>query len=117
MGTDDIAADGDVQEPGNASDTDLGDDSFLATDVEIDFIDESNLLLDESITKIDKEVALHEQTVVSMVLTITRYIYADIKKKQRSFKIGLFTVVLVVGFLTLLKSLIDVCPVAFLKVA
>jgi len=52
-----------------------------------------------------------------MVLTITRYIYADIKKKQRSFKIGIFTIILVVTFLTLLKSLIDISPIAFLKVA
>ena len=114
MGTDDIAADGDVQESGE---WDISDEIDSTTELDIDFIDESNVLLDESIRKIEKEVALHEQTWDSMILTITRYIYADIKKKQRSFKIGLFTIVLVVTFLTLLKSLIDIAPIAFLKVA
>jgi hypothetical protein len=50
-------------------------------------------------------------------MTILAYIQKDIKKKARSFKIGVFTVFLVVSFITALKSLIDVAPIAFLKVA
>jgi len=60
MGTDDIAADGDVQESGE---WDISDEINSTTEMEIDFIDESNVLLDESIRKIEKEVALHEQTL------------------------------------------------------
>lgn len=50
-------------------------------------------------------------------MTILAYIRKDIKKKARSFRIGVFTVFLVVSFITALKSLIDVAPIAFLKVA
>ena len=41
---------------------------------------------------------------------------SDIRKKKRSFCIGMSTVTLVVCFLTLLKSVIDISPIAFLKV-
>ena len=44
------------------------------------------------------------------------YVRSDISKKPKSFCIGVFTVFLVVSFITALKSLIDVAPIAFLKV-
>jgi hypothetical protein len=50
-------------------------------------------------------------------MTILAYIRNDIRKNARSFRIGVFTVFLVVSFITALKSLIDVAPIAFLKVA
>jgi len=55
--------------------------------------------------------------VVSEISTIVSYLISDIKKKPRSFNIGIFTVFLVVSFLTLLQSVVDITPVAFLKLA
>lgn len=49
--------------------------------------------------------------------TITNYVVSDIKKKQRSFKIGVFTIFLVVTFVVMLRSVVDKVGVAFLKVA
>jgi len=51
-----------------------------------------------------------------VIQTVFYYIRSDIEKKARSFRIGVFTVFLVVSFITLLKSIVDVAPVAFLKV-
>lgn len=52
-----------------------------------------------------------------MMISILRYILADIFKKQGSFKIGVATIFMVVSFTTVLKSVIDVAPIAFVKVA
>lgn len=57
-----------------------------------------------------------DQSMFSILKTVMRYVVADIQKKARSFKIGVFTVFLVVCFITMLKSIIDVAPIAFLKV-
>ena len=78
--------------------------------------EEDNILLDEGASKYTKDRGLHEQTFWSMLMTILNYIHSDIQKKQRSFKIGVFTIFLVVTFIMLLKSLVDVAPIAFLKV-
>ena len=78
--------------------------------------DEDNLLLDEGEVKYIKEAQMHEQSKLSMLRTILDYIKSDITKKKRSFKIGVFTIFLVVTFIMLLKSIVDVAPVAFLKV-
>lgn len=59
---------------------------------------------------------MYEQTPLSMLRTIVNYIGSDITKKKRSFKIGVFTIFLVVTFIVLLKSIVDVAPIAFLKV-
>ena len=45
------------------------------------------------------------------------YIKEDIKKKPRSFKIGFFTIFLVVSFLTLLTNIVSLSPVIFLRIA
>jgi Na+/H+ antiporter NhaC len=45
------------------------------------------------------------------------YVISDIKKKQRSFRIGVFTIFLVVSFISMLKGVVDVAPIAMLKVA
>lgn len=59
---------------------------------------------------------LQAQSIFSLLKTISAYLYSDIRKKQRSFGIGVFTVFLVVSFITTLKSMIDVAPIAMLKV-
>jgi len=46
-----------------------------------------------------------------------RYIVEDIKKKPRSFKIGFFTVFIVVAFLTLLTNIVSLAPVIFVRVS
>ena len=51
-----------------------------------------------------------------MFITIFHYISSDIKKKARAWRIGVTTIFIVVGFISMLKSLIDVAPIAFLKV-
>lgn len=58
-----------------------------------------------------------EQNEYRTFWTIFEYVRADIKKKQRSFKIGVFTIFLVVMFIVMLKSVVDKVGVAFLKVA
>jgi hypothetical protein len=59
---------------------------------------------------------MFEQSTLSTLRTIFNYIGSDITKKKRSFKIGVFTIFLVVTFIMLLKSIVDVAPIAFLKV-
>jgi uncharacterized Tic20 family protein len=49
--------------------------------------------------------------------TIFGYMVSEQSKKARSFQIGVFTIFLVVSFLTLLKSAVDVAQVAFVKIA
>ena len=46
---------------------------------------------------------------------IFNYLISDLKKKQRSFKIGLFTIFLVVFFISLLMNTIGISPVIFLR--
>ena len=58
---------------------------------------------------------LYQPSTTATVTTITRYIVSDIKKKSRSFGIGIFTIFLVVMFIVTLKSLIDVSHIAILK--
>ena len=77
---------------------------------------EDNCLLDEDVSKHDRSSHIFEQSTKSMLITIFNYIYSDIQKKKRSFKIGIFTFFLVVTFITILKSVVDVAPIAFLKV-
>jgi hypothetical protein len=40
---------------------------------------------------------------------------ADIQKKPTSFMIGVFSIFLVVSFVTMLKSVVDIAGVAFIK--
>lgn len=53
----------------------------------------------------------------STLETVMHYIVSDIKKKARAFKIGVFTIFLVVSFVVTLKSLIDVAHIGILKAA
>lgn len=73
-------------------------------------------MLNEKYQKYSRDSEIYEQSSISMLRTIVNFIWSDITKKQRSFKIGVFTVFLVVMFISLLKSVVDVAPIAFLKV-
>lgn len=48
---------------------------------------------------------------------VIAYILTDIKKKPRSFKIGLLSIFLVVGFLVLMQSALQVSGLVFLKIS
>jgi hypothetical protein len=45
---------------------------------------------------------------------LVRYVMADLSRKKSAFQIGVFTVFLVVTFITMLKGVIDAMPVLFL---
>ena len=60
---------------------------------------------------------LSGQGELGLFSTILAYVFSDIKKKHTSFSIGVFTVFMVVCFIIALKGLIDVAPIALLKVA
>mmetsp|Transcript_29437 Transcript_29437/g.44578 ORF Transcript_29437/g.44578 Transcript_29437/m.44578 type:complete len:87 (+) Transcript_29437:343-603(+) len=64
-----------------------------------------------------KREQLAPQTRTGMARTVSNYVFTYIKKKPGSFCIGVFTVFLVVCFITALKSLVDVLPYAMLKVS
>ena len=63
----------------------------------------------------ERNTGLHQQNFLSTLLTVTQYTLTDTYKKQRSFRIGVTSIFLVVTFVTFLKSIIDVAPVALLK--
>ena len=93
------------------------EDSILAE--ELDFLTEgsNNDSLNQSfIQKAYRREHIYKQSNLKSTYTILNYIKSDIRKKKRSLCIGCSTVTLVVMFLTTLKSLIDIAPIAFLKV-
>lgn len=93
----------------------MHNDSIVAE--ELEFIDEEDNDLNQSfIQRVYRREMLYKQSKGKLCCTILHYLWADIKKKPKNFCIGITTVVLVVCFITALKSLIDVAPVAFLKV-
>jgi hypothetical protein len=51
------------------------------------------------------------------LFVLTGYIISDMKKKPRSYKIGIFTVTLTITFVILLYSILDILPLVFLKQA
>ena len=53
----------------------------------------------------------------SILIVIINYLKSDLIKKQRSFKIGLISIFLVVFFLTLLLNAIQLSPCIFIKIS
>ena len=47
--------------------------------------------------------------------TVTQYLYSETMKKPTAFKIGVFTVFLVVMVITMLKSVVDSAPILYVK--
>ncbi len=62
-------------------------------------------------------MALKKQKCCRTCCILVNYIYADTQKKQSSFKIGMFTVFIVVMFLSFLQSAIQLSPVVFVTLA
>jgi hypothetical protein len=48
---------------------------------------------------------------------IVNYLKSDLIKKQRSFKIGLITIFLVVFFIALLTNALSIAPIVFLRLS
>ena len=48
--------------------------------------------------------------------TVTQYMSSESMKKPTAFKIGVFTVFLVVMCITMLKSVVDSSPILFVKI-
>ena len=79
-------------------------------------MDDDNILLDETRAKLEEDSALFKGSLYSTLRIVLNYILSDIHKKKRSFRIGVFTIFLVVTFIMMLKALVDIAPIAFLKV-
>ena len=58
---------------------------------------------------------IREQDAAGTFYTILQYIWNDMQKKQRSFRIGMSTIFLVVAFASMFKGIINVAPIAFLR--
>lgn len=54
---------------------------------------------------------------LNLILLIMHYILTDLKKKPRSFKIGVFAIFIVAGFLATLMGLNQMTPAIFLRLA
>ncbi|CAD8197198.1 unnamed protein product [Paramecium octaurelia] len=65
----------------------------------------------------EKQHALVKHSKTKTIWIIVRYIISDIAKRPRSFKIGLFTIYLVVTFLALLESAVQLSPLIFIQLA
>mmetsp|Transcript_2326 Transcript_2326/g.3980 ORF Transcript_2326/g.3980 Transcript_2326/m.3980 type:complete len:139 (+) Transcript_2326:247-663(+) len=90
-------------------------EGLLAEDSIVD--EEEQLNLDESmIQRAYKREVFEKQSKLKLASTISSYVFNSIAKKSRSFCIGVATVFLVVCFITSLKSMIDIVPIALLKV-
>ena len=66
-----------------------------------------------TVTTMKKE----DQASFFNLFVLTTYVLADLKKKPRSYKIGVFTVTLTITFVILLYSILDVLPLVFIKQA
>ena len=69
--------------------------------------------------KISKTIIkeFYGSSLIGMFLIIITYISTDIQKKPRAFKIGLFSIFIVVGFLVLMQSALQLSPLVFLKIS
>ena len=80
-------------------------------DLEVD-----NLLCKEGESVFGKDAEMFESSFLSTVMTASNYVSSDIIKKPRNYMIGVYTIFLTVSFVTMLKSVVEVLPFAFLKV-
>jgi len=85
-------------------------DSLVRT---TDSLEESPLVLSK--TKLQPKIVSHG--FIGSFRIMLRYLFADLKKKQRAFRIGFITILLVVTFVTALESGIQSVPLVFLKLA
>ena len=58
-----------------------------------------------------------DSTWLGILSIVIAYILTDMQKKPRAFKIGLFSIFIVVGFLVLMQSAIQISPLVFLKIS
>ena len=77
--------------------------------------DDDNALIDKNNDKYER--SLYNASLYESMNIIVYYIIGDIKNKMISFKIGVTAIFLVVTFVMMFKSLIDISPIAFLFAA
>jgi len=65
----------------------------------------------------ERKTKIQSHGFVASFKIIFRYLMADMKKKQRAFKIGFGTILIVVTFVTALESALQIIPLVFLKIA
>jgi hypothetical protein len=66
---------------------------------------------------IKSELQFRLKEIVGALSILLNYIITDIDKRPRTFKIGVFSVFLVVTFLVVLQSALHMTPVVFLRLA
>ena len=72
--------------------------------------------MDTEVTDIIKqEEIMRDEAYCGVLLSLLNYVVADLSRKQRGFKIGVCTVLLVVSFITILRAVVDLSPIVFLK--
>jgi len=64
--------------------------------------------------QIFEEEKVHEAKFFNILVLIS-FILADLEKKPRSYKIGVFTVTLTISFVVLLYSMLDILPLVLIK--
>ena len=63
------------------------------------------------------EIEIEKQSFKGGLKIVLIYLFQDLKKKPRSFKMGILTVFIVIGFVSLLQSVLQLSPLIFLKIA
>ena len=80
-------------------------------------MDVQNSRLDDQRPLIAPSKLMKSQTFRGKLSILITYLWADLRKRQRSFRIGVFSIFLVVLFLSLLLSAVLLTGVIFLKLA
>ena len=86
-------------------------------------LDEDYNALDDSVLSRQKDEMLEEfeeterrRKRCASCNTVTTYMLSESTKSPTGFKIGVFTVFIVVMFITMLKSVVDTAPILFVKI-
>ena len=66
---------------------------------------------------VSEKKEIKEPSFKDSMKIILYYLFADLKKKQRSFRIGLITVMLVTACITIFTSGLVISPLIFMKLA
>jgi len=80
-------------------------------------MDVQNSRLDDQHPLLVPSKPMKSQTFRGKLSILVTYLWADLRKRQRSFRIGVFSIFLVVLFLSLLLSAVLLTGVIFLKLA
>lgn len=71
----------------------------------------------EAKSLVESESSTNAHGYLSTLQLLVEYLTADLQKRQRSFRIGVFSIFIVVAFLSTLLSAVMLSSVIYLKVA